>query len=260
MKIRAVVGTALAVTAIITLVDVFVGPTLSTDERYWLNGGIRTGVLLAVTIASLAAASRFGFWREHVGRAWTLFSIMYGSLTISEVLRRTAPDFPAPAEAAVVIANLVGIGAYWLMSRSLKEAGLDYYGPRSRKSIVITLAAVLAIALCHEAILSSVSEMSPEGIGSLVSAVADMIMFLLVAPLVLTTMQLRGGSLSWVYGLLAAGTVGWMLNQGAKVIVMALGGGGEPIRNLRLFGFVIACALITSSAIVQRMAAARSDR
>src|SRR5262249_7303535 len=77
-------------------------------------------------IAAGTAAARFGWWREHIGRAWTLFSLEFVCLLVNYVLRRQAPGAQVALDGTLVAANLAQIAAYWLMARVLTSAGIGY--------------------------------------------------------------------------------------------------------------------------------------
>jgi hypothetical protein len=245
---------------LVSLLHIFLFPTLGTDARFWYAAVIRTLLLTMVALAAALAASRFGWWSEYAGRAWTLFFVEYSVLTVSEILRRWAPNAHLASEICVIVANVAGIGAYLLMARWLHAAGLDYYGSKAKRAIFIALALVLAVALCHAPILDGWHSLRSDqpNPGSLVSPLADVITFVLVAPLLLTTFALRGGQIFWMFAFLTTGTIGWMVNQGAATILRLLGGGDDAIRAGRMTGFAMACFFITAAAITQWLAAQRA--
>lgn len=255
MSFRNIGLAAAAGILIVALLHLFLFPTLGEDARFWYTAISRTSLLALVALASAFAAHRFGWWREYVGRAWTLFFVEYTVLTISEVLRRFFPDLHLASEICVIVANLAGIGAYLLMARWLHAAGLQYYGSPARKILFTVLALALAVALCYSPILSGLQSLrsdSPSP-GSIVSPLADVITFVLVVPLLLTAFALRGGQIFWIFAFLTTGTIGWMVNQGAATIIRLIGGGEDAIRAGRMFGFAMACLLIAAAAITQRL-------
>lgn len=260
MSSRSVALLAATGVLVVTLLHLFVFPSLSTDGRFWYNAIIRGTMLAMVAIASAIAAHTFGWWSEYVGRAWTLFFVEYALLTASEIFRRTMPDSPASG-IAVVVANLAGIGAYVLMARSLTAAGLGGYASRGKKIATVAVALVLAALLCWAPIVSSVKDVQADiaNVGDLVSPLADAITFVLVAPLLLTVMALRGGQLFWIFALLTAGTIGWMVNQGAGAILSRVGASEDLIRTGRMTGFAMACFLIAAAAVTQWMATRRAE-
>jgi hypothetical protein len=262
MTFRSIALAATAGVIATVLLDVGVARDLSTDSRFVYNAVLRTSLLAMAAIAAGLAAHRFGWWREHLGRAWTLFFVEYALLTVSEVLRRGFPQLVLANEISLVVANLAAIGAYVLMARSLIAAGLASEESPAVKVAVTVLALVLAGALCYQSIASgwaSLQSSSPRP-GNVISPLADVITFVLVAPLLLTTFALRGGQVFWIFAFLTTGTVGWMVNQGAGAIVRFLGGGDPAVRTGRITGFAIACFFIAAAAITQRLAAQNTTR
>lgn len=246
----------------VAVMHVAVFPNLGADARFWYTAVLRTLLLAMVALAAGLAAHRFGWWSEYVGRAWTLFFVEYAVLAAGEIARRAAPETPILNEICVVVANLAGIGAYVLMARSLSAAGLAYYGSRAKKVAFTVLALALAVALCYSPILESLQSLrsGEPTVGALVSPLADVITFVLVAPLLLTTFALRGGQLFWMFAFLTTGTAGWMVNQGAGTIIGLAGGGDVAVRTGRMTGFAMACFLIAAAAFTQWLAAQRAVR
>jgi hypothetical protein len=246
---------------IVAVLHLAVFPKLGTDARFWYTAVTRTLLLAMVALAAGLAAHRFGWWSEYVGRAWTLFFVEYAVLTVGEIARRAMPG-TIVNEICVVVANLAGIGAYVLMARSLAAAGLEYYGSRAKKIAFTVVALALAVALCHAPILEALQSLRTDdpSIGALVSPLADVITFVLVAPLLLTTFALRGGQLFWMFAFLTTGTAGWMVNQGAGAVVRLIGGSEDAVRTGRMTGFAMACFLIAAAALTQWLAAQRAIR
>jgi hypothetical protein len=259
MTFRSLAVAALAGVLFIALLYFFLFPALDTQSRFWFSAVSRTLMLALVAVAAGLAAHRFGWWNEYVGRAWTLFFVEYAVLTVGEIIKRARPEAQFASEICVVAANLAGIGAYLLMARSLRAAGLEYYGTPARKALVTLLAFGFAIALCYVPIVSALESVRTNP-GALVSPVADVITFVLIAPLLLTTFALRGGQLFWMFAFLTTGTMGWMVNQGAGTILRLLGGGDDAIRTGRMTGFAMACFLIAAAAFTQWLAAQRAIR
>lgn len=259
MPFRPIAIAAAAGVVCVALLYLFVFPSLTEASRFWFTAVARTAMLAMVAVAAGLAAHRFGWWSEYVGRAWTLFFVEYGVLTIGEIIKRARPDAQFASEICVVVANLAGIGAYLLMARSLRAAGLEYYGSPAKKIAVTAIALGVAIALCYAPIVEALQSVRSNP-GALVSPLADVITFVLVAPLLLTTFALRGGQLFWMFAFLTTGTMGWMVNQGSGTILRLLGGGDDVVRTGRMTGFAMACFLIAAAAFTQWLAAQRALR
>jgi hypothetical protein len=262
MTFRMIAILAAISVAVFALADALYFGALDTPCRLIYSGIARISLLALVAAASGLAANRFGWWREYVGRAWTLFFAAYSLLTIGEAFRRFT-ESGAIGEVCVIAANVALVGAYWLTARSFKAAGLDFGGSRAQTIVATSLALVIALAICHDALLSNVNALfaGDVSVSRFISPLADVITFALVAPLLLTAFALRGGQQFWMFALLTTGTVGWMINQGIDAILELAGGASDAVvRSGRMTGFAMACIFIASAALTQWLAAQRTTR
>jgi hypothetical protein len=240
----------IAVSVVVALVvaDAFVVYQLEDPAKYVTHAALRA---LAQCIAAIAAgltAARFRWLSEYVGRGWTLLFVLYGLLAVSYVLNRAGIGTQTLADVMTIVANVAAIGAFWLFGRALRVAGLQFYGPTFVKVGVFVAAVAVAAALVMPTVLdvwrSDAGSLSRTA--DLVSAAADMLTFILVAPLLLTLWSFRGGQLSWVYGCLALSTVGWMINQGADDLLPRV-----AVRDAQMTGLFLACLAIAAAAYSQ---------
>jgi hypothetical protein len=246
----------IAVSIVVALVvaDAFVVYQLDDPPRYVAHTALRAlGQCIAAVAAGLAAA-RFRWTAEYVGRAWTLLFVLYALLTVSYVANRAGFGTPAISDGITIIANVAAVGAFWLFGRALRVAGLQFYGPTMIKVVVFIAAIAVACALVMPTVVGVLrSDAGPlSRAADLVSAAADMLTFILVAPLLLTLWSFRGGQLSWVYGCLALSTIGWMINQAANDLLPAI-----AVRDAQMTGLFLACLAVAAAAYSQ-LAAPRS--
>lgn len=255
MTPKMVLMIAVAAVAGLVVADAFVVYRLEDPTRYVAHASLRA---LAQTIAAVTAglaAARFGWTSEYVGRGWTLLFVLYAVLTVSYVLNRAELGTPAAYDVMTIVANVASVGAFWVFGRALKTAGLQFYGPRAVKIVVFLAAIAIACALVMPTVVDSLR--SDAGalsrIAELVSAVADMLTFILVAPLLLTLWSFRGGQLAWVYGCLALSTIGWMVNQAADDLLPQI-----AVRDAQMTGLFLACLSVAAAAYSQLTASRRS--
>lgn len=252
MTFRGTAARIAAVVVLFTIADFVVYRLLGEQARLLYRGGVRVAWMAVVAVATAAAAAQFRWWGDYMGRVWSLLFVEYLCLTVSETIRRFVPNAAPVGRGAVVIGNLAGIAAFWLLARSLHAAGLHYGGTRTAKLGFFTLGALLAAVLVLEPSLHEIQRLLA-GTGEVdrtVSVLADLVTFILVAPLLLTALSFRGGRLFGVYALLTAGTTGWMINQGSGTVLTFLGMAGAT-RAGQMFGFAMACACIAGAAYVQ---------
>ena len=221
---------------------------------------LRIVLYALAAVAAGTAAAKFAWWREHLGRAWALFSLEFLLLLVNYVLRRAAPDATLALNATLIAANLAQIAAYWLMARVLDAAGIGYLMSAVKRFLLTAAALAVAIALCHASLLAQWQALSSGSVqpGALISVLADVITFTLIAPLAMSTLALRGGRLSWIFGFLAVSVVGWMINTGATSIAGAFGGGADALRLIRTAGVAVATMFNAAAAAMQSFAAHRA--
>lgn len=259
MNFRSIAISAAVGVLLVALLDVAVVSQMTTQSRFLYNAATRILLLALTAFAAGLAAQKFGWWSEYAGRAWTLFCVEFALLTVGEILRRFFVDATVGYEIAVVVANLAAIGAYVVMARSLSAAGLESNQPPLVKGLVFVAALLLAVVLCKSSMQAGAASLRSDNPrpARLVSPAADVITFVLVAPLLLATFALRGGQLFWIFGFLTTGTIGWMVNQGAVFLASLAGGGEDAVRAIRITGFAMACLFITAAALTQWLAARR---
>ena len=252
MTFRGTAARIAAVVVLFTIADTILFRLLGEQAQLLYRGTVRLSWLAVVVVATAAVAARFRWWGDYIGRAWTLLSVEYLCLTVSETVRRFVPHLSPIGRSAVVIGNLAGIAAFWLLARSLHAAGLHYSGSRSMKLFFFAIGAVLTAILLVEPSIREIHRLLA-GTGEVdraVSVLSDLVTFILVAPLLLAALSFRGGRLFGVYALLTAGTIGWMINQGAGTVVTFLGMPGAT-RAGQMFGFAMACACVAGAALIQ---------
>lgn len=145
------------------------------------------------------------------------------------------------------------------MARSLRAAGLRYHGSSVTRIVFMLIVVVVAVGLVYDSILTELEAFraGKPALSHLVSAVADLITFVLVAPLLLTTFAFRGGELYWTFGFLTIGTFGWVLNQAARRI-LELVGRVDLVASGRMVGFALACLFTAAAAFTHFLAVYRT--
>ena len=247
-----------AVLILVSIDVLFVG-RLATDSRASYVFLIRVVLYALAAMTAGAAAARFGWWREHIGRAWTLFALEFVFLLANYIMRRETPAAAAALNATLIAANLAQIAAYWLMARVLASAGIGHLIGGGKRAALTIVALAVAVILCHASLLAQWDALRSGVVqpGSLVSVLADVITFTLVAPLAMSALALRGGQLSWIFIFLTISVLGWMINTGAPSIA-ALGGGPDALRSIRFAGVALATLFNGAAAAAQSLASARA--
>jgi hypothetical protein len=196
---------------------------------------------------------------------WMLFVVDFALLVSKELLAGTLLPLPALGPTAVLYlrtalvlgANLSGTLAWIILARTWRVAGLTLEGSPTVRRAALAGAILAAFALVGwgaRADLVALIGGQREAMVNLISDVADVIGFSLLAPVALTAWTFRGGTLAWPYLYLALCTMGWMLYDvtGSAADVFNLSAADR--RSLTELLRVVACSLHFAAGLAQRWA------
>ena len=251
---------AAAVAVVISLagIDLLLTQTTAPQQRVWFAAIVRLAVYALAAIASAFAANTFGWWREPIGRPWTLLFVEFALLFVNYVIRRTAPGATFALDVTVVLLNVAEVGAFWLMSRTLQSAGIGDLVDRRRRLALTVVAFAVALMIAQTPVLTQLRAIQngTATIASVIAVFADVITFTLIAPLAMSMFALRGGQIFWIFAFLTISIFGFMFNEAGAAIAGYVGGGDDVVRMLRMTGVAIA-ALFTAAAAAAQWSAAR---
>lgn len=183
--------------------------------------------LLLVRVLAIAgcwaAATAFGRG-DHLRRAWMLLVWATVLVLVRDLLR-----FPVELVANEgsgrwliaglgVLSNVALLAGTWLLARAWKVAAIPLPGGRGRTILVTLVVAAVALAVAGPFAWRHLQAIVAGEWGNLVmlvSAVVDILALCLIAPLLMTTLALRGGIVSWPWGLVTASLACWLLYDAA---------------------------------------------
>ncbi len=211
MSYRALVGFPFVMVILVAIGVAVVGPA-SRDVVFQI--AIDTAKLLA--LVGLARAALSFEPDEYLRRGWGLFAICYVFL----LARDAAPFLPAsPLTIEVLRAVFVTMGnlclvlAVWTLARAWTVAGLEFPGTRGARTAIIAAAIIAAIALAgpelYVDVRDTITGRSP-GYASIGSDIGDILALPLIAPVALTALAVRGGTLRWPWTLLTSSFAAWL--------------------------------------------------
>jgi len=261
MKTRShlLVGVPLAFGALFAIIYPFIAPP---DRDAFFLFEIMLAKVVAL-IGCVAAADRFEPG-DRTRTIWNLFVLDFALLIGKDlvgspalpVARLLGPSLSIILRAGFMLgANVAGTAAWIILARTWRVAGLTLAGSMVARSAVLTAAIATALALVgwgtsrdlfaliggrHEAALNVISD------------VADVIGFSLVAPVALTAWTLRGGTLFWPYLYLTACTFVWMLFDMTESLGGPLGLDATTRRALQELFRCTACGLHFAAGMAQR--------
>jgi len=187
--------------------------------------------VLAIT-GCFAAFSAFASG-DHLRRAWFWLGVATVLVLVRDVIRMVAASGDAApidwtVSALGVLSNVALLAGVWMLARAWKVAAISLPGGETGVGVVTVLAALLALAVAGPGALKhfqSVVAGDWSALILLVSAVVDILSLCLLAPLLLTTISLRGGLFAWPWGLVTASMLCWLLYDAAAAFGGALAGG-----------------------------------
>ncbi len=179
------------------------------SEMLWLTG-------------CLVAVSRFGPG-EYLRKAWMYFAVAPVAFLISDLLPFFTYLQPSWKDGVglvqgllAVSANLCGVVATVMFSQAWRVAGLILPGTKMIQWIIRILVAVLAFTATAPGLVANfnrvlIGEDLANSLLAVASALGDTICLVLVAPLILTAIALRGGLLSRPWLFFSISFAGWFI-------------------------------------------------
>lgn len=175
---------------------------------------------------------------DHLRRAWLWLGVATVLVLVRDVIhlfaaRGEVPVIDATVSSLGVLSNVALLAGIWMLARAWKVAAISLPGGGTGVWLVTAVAALLALAVAGPGAwmhLRSVLAGDWSALILLVSAVVDILSLCLLAPLLLTTISLRGGLFAWPWGLVSASMLCWLLYDAAAAWVP--GTGGFPLHEL----------------------------
>jgi hypothetical protein len=220
------------------------------------------------TIGCVYAALAFRR-RDYLQRAWLFLGVSYFLLLAIDLFfappahsgeTGLSPSVMRLRGAIVLVSNLAAVVGTFMLARAWKATGLDLPGsPTSRRVLGVVVTAVV-LAVVGQSIYVDVRELADgnlQGIAGLASDVGDLITLLLIVPVLLTALALRGGVLAWAWLLVSATQLGWLFYDAAGTVGFAFHLERVQFRPVEELFRTLACTFAFISGIAQRWAIAR---
>lgn len=219
---------------------------------------------LAAGAGCFVAAAQFDAG-DYMRRVWTFMGITYVVLLSNTLLFGSATHLAGHALSAstalvmsgvlVGVANVSTVVGELLVARTWKAAGMDFQVSKVVKVVAVAGSLLLAIGIAGGAAADSLRQVTGghlESLSDLCSAVGDIVSLAVLAPILLTALSLRGGSLSWPWGMLALGTFAWVLFDGTSTFSGWMHLSPEHVRPLTEAFRICGCVAYLSAGLLQR--------
>jgi hypothetical protein len=230
------------------------------DERF-VFGSVAAAKLIGGVGLALAAV-RYGRG-EYLFWAWASLAANLVLLGVSELLftarfdllRLAAPARDAAWAITILIANVFAAAGTLMLARVWRVVGLALPDPSGAKRIGAIVGVIVATLLVGWVEIPAWQAMLAgrlSGAVGVVGAACDLICFGVITPLALRALSLRGGSLAWPWGLIAASFFAWMLFDFFVELALPLPEAWATalVNGLR----IAACLLAMGAGLAQRWA------
>lgn len=234
----------------------------SSPTHLYVAAGILARAAAAAGCAVAAAQFDAG---DHMRRAWTAMGLTYVILLLNAVFFSSAIHLAghvlSPTAERIVSGLLVGtanvstIVGELMVARTWSAAGMDFQVSRAVKVGAVVGSLALALVIAGSSAWANVHLVAGghlENLTDLFSALGDIVSLAVLAPILLTAVSLRGGSLAWPWGMIVLGTFGWVLFDGTATLSVWLNLDPSHVRPLTEAFLVMGCLTNLSAGLLQR--------
>ncbi len=179
---------------------------------------------------------------DYLRLAWLLTSLCLTLLFVKDMFFGLGwrwlqfPEAVAYARGALgLAANVCGVIGTLLLARAWRVAEIMLPGSPAARAGVLVAATVLSLATAGYSTFLDMRQLidgDPQRLVSVASDLGDIISLILIAPVLLTAIALRGGLLVWPWALMTASQVGWLLYDSVGPAGAVFGVARERLRSL----------------------------
>jgi hypothetical protein len=210
------------------------------------------------SVVTCAIAAKLFDRGDYLRLAWATQAASFALLVVAYALEIWAGPTAYVLVRVVLTfgANATGVlGVVWF-ARAYRIAGLELPGSAWGRRAGVLVAAIVALVIGTPSFVAAVKQVAGgdvDGLRAAFSSLGDVGTFVLIAPLLMTALALRGGVLAWPWALFSAGTFAWLLFDTPDAIVLTFYGGEAPgwiTSGGELFR-IAACILQGTAAVAQ---------
>jgi len=220
----------------------------------------------------LAIVEGLGFWGclaaalifesgDYLRRAWFLemscFGLIFvGDLTLTTGIFSNRPWTALANGVLTLAANACAMGGTFKLARAARVAGIEMPGSDATRRGVQALALAVALLAAGPAAIISARQVMAGDQGGLMyfaSCLGDIFCFALIAPLLMTTVAMRGGLLAWPWGFRTASGLAWLVFDAVQTLAPTVFGvSTEAVRPFQEVARCVACTCAFSAGLAQR--------
>ncbi|HEX3345430.1 MAG TPA: hypothetical protein VHS09_12690, partial [Polyangiaceae bacterium] len=217
--------------------------------------------------AGMAAAALAFDRGDYLRRGWGVWAACYACLLGRDAML-LAGGHVSPAVydwtrgLLVTAGNLFVVVGAWTLARAWTVAGLEHPGSRSARRAVVAAAVVVAVVFAGPTLYVDVRDIvfGPRAdFDSIASDLGDILSLPLVAPVALTALAVREGTLRWTWMLLTSSLVAWLLYDAIYTLPDYLSVAPHGFRLVSEQLHLLAAAFAGAAGLAQRLAVTDAD-
>jgi hypothetical protein len=241
-------------------------------QSFFPDGSARTHFyLIEISVVKLlalsgciAAAERYRRG-EYLNIAWGLLATHYGLLLAQELLFGTLAHLPGISDHTAQVvrtvcifgANLAGSICAVMLARVWGMVGIALSDSKTSQRVALAAAMGLTVTIVGFGTWKDLWPLftgAPGDPTAVASDLGDLIGFSMIAPILLTAIAMRGGTLAWPWGLITASYVCWLIYDMTWSFQSQLHLSEYTHLIVAEFWRCLACALAFSAGLAQRWA------
>jgi hypothetical protein len=154
-------------------------------------------------------------------------------------------------------ANAALVAGLATFAHAARRAGLTFPGTRAARAAIVGVAIAVALLLAGQAMVEDVSNAANRvrGLANLASDLGEAAALVLIAPLVMTVVLLRGGVLAWPFILMTLARLAWLGFDAMNFVAPQLPWDKLTVRAIDELLRTAGCLWVCASALAHRMAA-----
>lgn len=206
-----------------------------------------------------AAVAAFTFGRgDYMRRAWLFIGGCMALLLVRDIIGffvQPGPTWEVIAGGFAFLANLSQVVGTVMLARAWWISGLTLPGSRLTQFVTVVGVALLAFGAGGPPVVSHIADVAGGDLKSiryLASSLGDLTTFLLLAPVLLTAVALRGGSIGWPWALLTVSSLAWIGFDTFLVLAPLFDVGPATIRTGSELFRALGCLLGGAAGLAQR--------
>lgn len=231
--------------------------------------GLRKSVVSAAVLNAKALSvigSLLGMLRfsrgDYMHKAWAASLVYCVSLVEADVWvlligPRVGPDATGIGRGIIiVVCNVFSVLSVWLFARAASVSGLFAVSSRVDRVLTMVPAAALALLIAGKPAWDDTVSLLQGDMGAIarvVSSLGDIASFILVAPLVMTVLKLRGSPLRWPFVYIAASIFCYLVFDLGDLVLRNTSAPPNLLTNIQDACRILACLFIFAAGVAQSM-------